>query len=214
MTAATAATAATATARAVVILICRPVTPASGGLASLARVLAVFDRHGRLPCRPGAGSQFREPPCSGWLRLCRTASGHCCRWEAPRSTMPDVDRWVRDAWHARNTCAASRRSRGDETGRCSSAGRLRAVGDLSGLDGGSADAGQVGRTGLGWRAARREPYAGYPSLLLRARVSVSCTDLGSGGRLAFPCCLSEPLQEAGRRMRVMYERVAGIDVHK
>jgi transposase len=83
---------------------------------------------------------------------------------------------------------------------------------------------------LGWRAARRhrslvarsrpcaslvlEPYAGYPSLLLRARVSVSCTDLGSGGRLAFPCCLSEPLQEAGRRMRVMFERVAGIDVHK
>ena len=51
-------------------------------------------------------------------------------------------------------------------------------------------------------------------MLLRARVSVSCTDLGSGGRLAFPCRLSEPLQEAGRRMRVMYERVAGIDVCK
>ena len=59
-----------------------------------------------------------------------------------------------------------------------------------------------------------EPYAGYPPLLLRARVSVSCTDLGSGGRLAFPCCLSEPLQEADERMRVMYERVAGVDVHK
>ena len=59
-----------------------------------------------------------------------------------------------------------------------------------------------------------EPYAGYPPLLLRARVSVSCTDVGSGGRLAFPCCLSEPLQEADEGMRVMYERVAGVDVHK
>src|SRR6266702_6940662 len=39
--------------------------------------------------------------------------------------------------------------------------------------------------------------------------------LGSGGRLAFPCCSeSEPLQEEDGRMRVMYERVAGIDVHK
>ncbi len=26
--------------------------------------------------------------------------------------------------------------------------------------------------------------------------------------------MSEPLQEARRRMRVMYERIAGIDVHK
>ncbi len=62
------------------------------------------------------------------------------------------------SWHARNTCAASRRSRGDETGHCSSAGRLRAVGDLRGLDGGSADAGRVGRAGLGWRAARRHRF--------------------------------------------------------
>ena len=35
------------------------------------------------------------------------------------------------AWHARNTCAASRRSRGDETGRWSAG----AVGDLCGLGG-------------------------------------------------------------------------------
>ncbi len=39
--------------------------------------------------------------------------------------------------------------------------------------------------------------------------------LGSGGRLAFPCCSeSEPLQEEDGRMRVLFERVAGIDVHK
>src|SRR5262249_2257067 len=52
-------------------------------------------------------------------------------------------------------------------------------------------------------------------LLLRARVSVSCTDLwGSGRRRVFPVVRGEPLQEAGKLMRVMYERVAGIDVHK
>ena len=56
------------------------------------RVDIVFACHGRLLCRPGAGSQFGEPPCSGWPRLCPTASEHWCRWEAPRSTVPDVDR--------------------------------------------------------------------------------------------------------------------------
>jgi hypothetical protein len=61
-----------------------------------------------------------------------------------------------------------------------------------------------------------EPRAGYPPLLLlRARVSVSCTDLGvlRAARL-FPSAGGMPLQEVARRMRVLYERVAGIDVHK
>ena len=51
-------------------------------------------------------------------------------------------------------------------------------------------------------------------MLLRARVSVSCTDPG----LWRAACLSHrwgvPLQEVARRMKVLYERVAGIDVHK
>ena len=51
-------------------------------------------------------------------------------------------------------------------------------------------------------------------MLLRARVSVSCTDLGlwRAARL-FPS-VGVPLQEVARRMKVLYERVAGIDVHK
>ena len=55
-----------------------------------------------------------------------------------------------------------------------------------------------------------EPCVGYPPLLLRARVSVSCADLGApAGGMPSPLFRSEPLQEAGRRMRVMHERVAG-----
>ena len=58
-----------------------------------------------------------------------------------------------------------------------------------------------------------EPLAGYPPLPLRARVSVSCTDRGPGRRRA---CSHRglPLQEVADGMKVMYERVAGIDVHK
>jgi len=52
-------------------------------------------------------------------------------------------------------------------------------------------------------------------LLLRARVSVSCTDPGPW-RAARPVPIrwGVPLQEVARRMKVLYERVAGIDVHK
>jgi Transposase len=52
-------------------------------------------------------------------------------------------------------------------------------------------------------------------LLLRARVSVSCTDPGlwRAARL-IPIRWGVPLQEVARRMKVLYERVAGIDVHK
>jgi hypothetical protein len=52
-------------------------------------------------------------------------------------------------------------------------------------------------------------------LLLRARVSVSCTDPGlwRAARL-FPSAGGLPLQEVARRMKVLHERVAGIDVHK
>jgi hypothetical protein len=50
-------------------------------------------------------------------------------------------------------------------------------------------------------------------LLLRARVSVSCTDPGP-----WPAaCLSQSGDAAaggGRRVRVVHEHVAGIDVHK
>ena len=51
-------------------------------------------------------------------------------------------------------------------------------------------------------------------MLLRARVSVSCTDPGlwRAARL-FPSVVVL-LQEVARRMKVLYERVAGIDVHK
>ena len=59
-----------------------------------------------------------------------------------------------------------------------------------------------------------EPCVGYPPLLLRARVSVSCADLGAPAGGSSSPLRSEPLQEAGERMRVMFERVAGIDVHK
>src|SRR5436309_7147507 len=60
-----------------------------------------------------------------------------------------------------------------------------------------------------------EPLAGYPPLLLRARVSVSCTDPGlrRAARL-IPIRWGVPLQEVAWRMKVLYERVAGIDVHK
>ena len=37
---------------------------------------------------------------------------------------------------------------------------------------------------------------------------------GSGGRRACPIGGGMPLQEVARRMKVLYERVAGIDVHK
>ena len=60
-----------------------------------------------------------------------------------------------------------------------------------------------------------EPLAGYPPLPLRARVSVSCTDPGPWppARLV-PIGGGLPLQEVADGMKVMYERVAGIDVHK
>jgi transposase len=52
-------------------------------------------------------------------------------------------------------------------------------------------------------------------LLLRARVSVSCTDLGLWrAALLFHPHGGLPLQEVAAGMRVLYERVAGIDVHK
>ena len=51
-------------------------------------------------------------------------------------------------------------------------------------------------------------------MLLRARVSVSCTDRGSGGWRARSHQWGVLLQEVARRMKVLYERVAGIDVHK
>ena len=50
---------------------------------------------------------------------------------------------------------------------------------------------------------------------LRARVSVSCTDPGPWpAACLFPSVGGLPLQEVARRMKVLYERVAGIDVHK
>ena len=52
-------------------------------------------------------------------------------------------------------------------------------------------------------------------MLLRARVSVSCTDPGVlAGGAPVPIRWGVPLQEVARRMKVLYERVAGIDVHK
>ena len=60
-----------------------------------------------------------------------------------------------------------------------------------------------------------EPHAGYPPLPLRARVSVSCTDPGPWPPARpFPSAGGLPLQEVADGMKVMYERVAGIDVHK
>ncbi len=51
-------------------------------------------------------------------------------------------------------------------------------------------------------------------MLLRARVSVSCTDPGSwqAARPSHPRG-GVPLQEVAAQMKVLYERVAGIDVH-
>ena len=51
-------------------------------------------------------------------------------------------------------------------------------------------------------------------MLLRARVSVSCTDLGLWRAVRLSHRRGVPLQEVARRMKVRYERVAGIDVHK
>jgi hypothetical protein len=51
-------------------------------------------------------------------------------------------------------------------------------------------------------------------LLLRARVSVSCTDPGSWRAARLSHRWGVPLQEVAWRMKVLYERVAGIDVHK
>ena len=50
---------------------------------------------------------------------------------------------------------------------------------------------------------------------LRARVSVSCTDRGlwPAARLSGPHG-GLPLQEVAAQMKVLHERVAGIDVHK
>ena len=48
-----------------------------------------------------------------------------------------------------------------------------------------------------------------------ARVSASCTDRSPGG--GAPCRCPDgglPLQEVAAHMKVMHERVAGIDVHK
>src|SRR5216684_1604814 len=60
-----------------------------------------------------------------------------------------------------------------------------------------------------------EPLAGDPPLPLRALVSVSCTDPGPWplARLV-PIGSGLPLQEVADGMKVMYEHVAGIDVHK
>ena len=51
-------------------------------------------------------------------------------------------------------------------------------------------------------------------MLLRARVSVSCTGPGSGGRRARSHPVGVRLQEVAAHMKVMHEPVAGIDVHK
>ena len=47
-------------------------------------------------------------------------------------------------------------------------------------------------------------------MLLRTRVSVSGTDPGAlAGGAPVPICRGMPLQEVARRMKVLYERVAG-----
>ena len=51
-------------------------------------------------------------------------------------------------------------------------------------------------------------------MLLRARVSVSCTDWGPGRRRAVSVIRRGDAAAGGGRVKVMYERVAGIDVHK
>ena len=51
------------------------------GVMQAHEVVSNFDFHGRLLARPRSrGSQFGEPPCSGSLRRCPTASGRCCWW--------------------------------------------------------------------------------------------------------------------------------------
>jgi hypothetical protein len=52
-------------------------------------------------CPQGDGSQEREPAYSASLRLTATHSDCSRRWEAPRSTVSDVDRRTGSAWHAR-----------------------------------------------------------------------------------------------------------------
>ena len=51
-------------------------------------------------------------------------------------------------------------------------------------------------------------------MLLRARVSVSCTDPGLWRAARHPIRWGVPLQEVAAQMKVLHERVAGIDVHK
>src|SRR5258708_11128643 len=50
--------------------------------------------------------------------------------------------------------------------------------------------------------------------MLRARVSVSCTGRGSGGRRACSHPVGGCRCRRWPRVKVQYERVAGIDVHK
>ena len=51
-------------------------------------------------------------------------------------------------------------------------------------------------------------------MLLCARVSVSCTDQGLWPAAPLvPVRGGLPLQEVAAQMKVLYERVAGIDVH-
>jgi hypothetical protein len=57
-----------------------------------------------------------------------------------------------------------------------------------------------------------EPTPGNPRCCC-VRVCQSVLTRGSGGRRACPIRVL-PLQEMARRMKVLYERVAGIDVHK
>ena len=52
----------------------------------------VIDMGNPSPALRGRGSQKREPACSGFLRLTATYSERSCRWEAPRSTLPDCAR--------------------------------------------------------------------------------------------------------------------------
>ena len=51
-------------------------------------------------------------------------------------------------------------------------------------------------------------------MLLRARVSVSCTGWGPGRRRAVSVIRRGDAAAGGGCVKVMYERVAGIDVHK
>ena len=51
-------------------------------------------------------------------------------------------------------------------------------------------------------------------MLVRARVSVSCTDPGLWRAARLVPSVGVPLQEVATRMKVLYERVAGIGVHQ